>query len=237
MSDNRISVNGIKIYPFKNIDELLEVATHSKKILIAINAGKIYNATDETRELINNNIGYIDGVGAQKAVQKKGAKDAIRIPGCDLWLEIISRTYKNGGTYYFVGAKQEIIDKVISRLKTDFPGINILNYRNGFISSSEEKKELLDDICSRKPKYVFVAMGSPKQELLMKKMAEIHPAVYQGLGGSFDVYVGKMKRAPEWYIRHNLEGIYRVFSNLNKARIKRLLKDMRCMINIYLGKY
>lgn len=237
MSDNRVSVNGIKIYPFKSIDELLDIATQSKKILIAINAGKIYNVTDETRELINSNIGYIDGVGAQKAVQKKGAKDAIRIPGCDLWLEIISRTYKNGGTYYFVGAKQEIIDKVISRLKTDFPGINILNYRNGYISSTEEKRELLDDIRSKKPKYVFVAMGSPKQELLMKEMAEINPAVYQGLGGSFDVYVGKMKRAPEWYIRHNLEGIYRVLIDLNRARIKRLWKDMRCMINIYLGKY
>lgn len=232
-----VSVNGIKIYPFENIDELLETALKSKKILIAINAGKIYNATDESRSLINNNIGYIDGVGAQIAVHKKGAEKAIRIPGCDLWIEIISRTFRNGGKYYFIGARQETIEKVIKRLKADYPGITILNYRNGYLSSEEERQKLIDDIALKKPEYVFVAMGSPKQELLMKDMAAVHPAVYQGLGGSFDVYAGEVSRAPEWYIKHNLEGIYRVFTNLNGTRLKRLWKDMLCMLNIYIGKY
>ena len=49
-----------------------------------------------------------------------------------------------------------------------------------------------------KPDVVFVAMGSPKQELLMEEMSEKHPAIYQGLGGSFDVYTGRVERAPKW---------------------------------------
>ena len=62
-------------------------------------------------------------------------------------------------------------------------------------------------------------MGSPKQELLMQEMQQYHPAIYQGLGGSFDVYVGNVERAPEWWLRNNLEWAYRLVKQ--PARIKR----------------
>ena len=78
---------------------------------------------------------------------------------------------------------------------------------------------MLDDIATKKPDVVFVAMGSPKQELLMEEMAERHPAIYQGLGGSFDVYTGHVKRAPQWWVDHNLEYVYRLIKE--PKRIKR----------------
>jgi UDP-N-acetyl-D-mannosaminouronate:lipid I N-acetyl-D-mannosaminouronosyltransferase len=72
---------------------------------------------------------------------------------------------------------------------------------------------------------VFVAMGSPRQELLMEEMSQQHQAVYQGLGGSFDVYVGKVKRAPNWWVNNGLEGIYRTLMEPKK----RMMRDVRVM--------
>ena len=139
------------------------------------------------RRIINSNIGYVDGLGAQYVLKKLGFKDVVRIPGCELWLDLINDSYKKGGSYYLVGGKQEVIEAVIKKLREDFPGINILNYHNGYLSD-QERQNLVDDIVALKPDFVFVAMGSPKQELLMEELFKRNKAVYQGLGGSFDVY-------------------------------------------------
>lgn len=229
-----VTVNGVKINPFHSFEELLEYVSGKKGILVAINAEKILHATDQTRDIINRNIGYCDGIGAVMALKKHGCRNVVKIPGCELWLKIIASTYKQGKTFYLVGSKQEVIEATVSTLKTEFPGINIVNYRNGYIKTEEEKLQLIDDIASKKPDVVFVAMGSPKQELLMEEMFEKHPAIYQGLGGSFDVYTGRVERAPEWWVRHNLEFAYRLIRQ--PSRIKRQIHLVRFLILLYLGK-
>ena len=143
----RVSLNGVKVYPFTSTDELLAYVSQRKGILVAINAGKIYHATDQLRDLINNNIGYIDGAGALKAVKYKGVKNAIKIPGCELWLNIIERKYKSGCSFYLIGGKQDVIDDTISLLHRQFPGIQIVGYRNGYIKE-EEYEPLLMDVAS-----------------------------------------------------------------------------------------
>ena len=92
---------------------------------------------------------------------------------------------------------------------------------------------MITDIKLKKPDIVFVAMGSPKQELLMEEMQEVHPAIYQGLGGSFDVYTGNVKRAPSWWVDHNLEWAYRLIKE--PARIKRQIHLIRFLILVKLG--
>ena len=78
---------------------------------------------------------------------------------------------------------------------------------------------LIEDVAAKSPDIVFVAMGSPKQELLMGEMQQRHKAIYQGLGGSFDVYTGNVKRAPKWWVDHKVEFAYRLFKE--PKRIKR----------------
>lgn len=234
MINNVATVNGVNIYPFQSFDDLLEYVSGKKGILVAINAEKILHATDQTRDIINRNIGYCDGIGAVMALKKHGYKDVAKIPGCELWLKIIASTYKAGKTFYLVGSKQEVIEATVSKLKEEFPGINIVNYRNGYINSDEEKQSLLNDIATKKPDVVFVAMGSPKQELLMEEMSERHSAIYQGLGGSFDVYTGRVERAPKWWVDHNLEFAYRLIKQ--PSRIKRQIHLVRFLILLKLGK-
>lgn len=229
----RVETNGVKIYPFSSFHQLLEFVDEKKGILVAINAEKILHATEQTRGIINRNIGYCDGAGAIMVMKKHGYFDACKIPGCVLWLRIVNAMWMEGKSFYLVGGKQEVIDATVDKLKKEHESINIAGYRNGYIKTEEEKKELIKDIAEKKPDVVFVAMGSPKQELLMEEMLHHHKAIYQGLGGSFDVYTGRVKRAPNWWVNHSLEWLYRLIKE--PSRIKRQIHLVRFWWRVKFG--
>ena len=228
------SLNGVMTFAPTSRKELMQYAFDNHKIMVAVNAEKILHATDESRALINRNMGYPDGIGAVWALQKKGAGKVVKIPGCELWLDVVQSYYKVK-SFYLVGGKQEIIDTTVSKLKSEYNGINICNYRNGYIKTETEELALIEDINKHNPDVVFVAMGSPKQELLMERIQKEHQAVYQGLGGSFDVYTGNVKRAPEWWVKNNMEWTYRLLSQ--PSRIKRQIHLVRFFVNLYLNRY
>lgn len=226
-------IQNIKCFAPESRKELIDYVFANKSILVAVNAEKILKSTKETQDIINSNIGYPDGIGAIWALQKKGIKDVVKIPGCELWLDIIQQ-HVSDKTFYLVGGKEEIIQETVSKLKTDYTEINIAGYRNGYIQSEEEKLALINEIASKRPDVVFVAMGSPKQELLMEEMSKIHSAVYQGLGGSFDVYTRNVKRAPKWWVKNNLEWAYRLVKQ--PTRIKRQLIYIKFFLFLKMNK-
>lgn len=217
----KVKLRQLEVFPFEDEDALIDYADSHKGILVAVNALKIANANETTIPIINNNIAYCDGIGAVYAAHQKGAKQVRKIAGCELWLKIIERFYKSR-TFYLVGASPKVHAQVIEKLHVDFPGISILGNRDGYIKNDEERQQLINDIAAKKPDVIFVAMGSPKQEILMADMYAQHRAIYQGLGGSFDVYVGNVPRAPQWWLSHNLEFAYRLLRQ--PKRIKRNLK-------------
>ncbi|MDC0957661.1 WecB/TagA/CpsF family glycosyltransferase [Flavobacteriaceae bacterium] len=228
------SLNGVMTFAPTSRQELMQYAFDNQKILVAVNAEKILHATDASRAIINRNLGYPDGVGAVWALQKKGVKDVIKIPGCELWLDVIKNYYKSK-SFYLVGGKQEIIEATVEKLKSEFKGITICNFRNGYIKTESEEQALIKDINKHKPNVVFVAMGSPKQEQLMERIQKSHQALYQGLGGSFDVYTGHVKRAPEWWVNNNMEWTYRLLCQ--PSRMKRQIHLVRFLMNFWFGKY
>ncbi len=229
----KVSLNGVEVMPFTSESQLLDFVSENKGILVAINAEKILHATNQTRLIINRNIGYCDGIGAVKALRHKGYKEVSKIPGCELWLKIISRFYEEK-TFYLVGGKQNVIEETVAKLKVDFSGIKISGYRNGYIKNDDERQKLIEDIERLQPDVVFVAMGSPKQELLMEEIQKRHNAIFQGLGGSFDVYTGNVERAPKWWLDHNLEFAYRLLRQ--PSRIKRQIKLVKFLYMLYTNK-
>ena len=232
MNDNRISVNGLKIYPFTSTEELINFAEKEKAILVAVNSKKIKHANPEIRDIVNRNVGYVDGAGAQIALRHKGVRNVLKIPGCELWLKIIAA--HPSATFYLIGSTDEVIEATVDKLRKDFPAINIAGYRNGFFKDDAEKAQLLDVIAEKKPDYVFVAMGSPRQEYLMEEMLNVHKAVYQGLGGSFDLYVGHFKRAPKLLQRINCEWLWRFIAQ--PARITRIGPYVRFALRLYTNR-
>lgn len=226
-------LNGVSTYSPTSRKELVDYAFQNKKILVAVNAEKILHATDTSREIINRNLGYPDGIGAVMALKQKGISEVVKIPGCELWLDIIHAYYKEK-SFYLVGGKEEVIQETVAKLREEFPRINILNFRNGYVKTEEEKQALIKDIAKKKPDVVFVAMGSPKQELLMEEMQQKHEALYQGLGGSFDVYTGNVDRAPQWWVKNNLEWAYRLVKQ--PSRIKRQIHLVRFLFLLKMNK-
>ena len=231
---DRIELNGMKVFPFNSASELLEYVNCHKGILVAVNAEKVTKATDETRAIVNNNIGYADCAGVVVAIHKLCKQQAVRIAGCDLWLNIVQGSYREK-TFYLIGSKQDVIEDTVKQLKSQYDGITIVGYRNGYINNDKERNALIQDVASKRPDVVFVAMGSPKQEILMTDMMKVHPAIYQGLGGSFDVYTGRVKRAPLWWQKHNIEFLYRFLKQ--PQRYRREYYRLKFLAWMLMGKF
>ncbi len=227
-------INGVRIFGFSSRRQLIEYAAVEKLSLIAINAEKILHATELSRALINQNIGYADGIGAVRSLHQKGLTSAVKIPGCELWLDITRHFYRSK-SFYLVGAKDEVISRTVDKLRQEFPGISILGFRDGYLKTKGEEAELLDTVAILRPDIVFVAMGSPRQEELIQEMQGRHAAIYQGLGGSFDVYVGKVTRAPRWWVDHNLEWAYRLVKQ--PSRIKRQIHLVRFLWLLTINRF
>lgn len=226
--------NGIQMFAFRSFDELLTHVSQHKGILIAVNAEKVLLSTPQTRQIINSNISYCDGMGALLALRRHGAKDAVRIPGCELWHSIVESLYPMRASFYLVGCTESVIQQTVAKLRAEFPNIKIAGYRNGFFKTEEERVRLIDDVAEKKPEVVLVAMGSPKQEILMAEMLERHPAIYQGLGGSFNVYTGAVRRAPRWCQRLGIEFLFRALTD--RSRKGRVKHSIQFFVRLCLGK-
>jgi UDP-N-acetyl-D-mannosaminouronate:lipid I N-acetyl-D-mannosaminouronosyltransferase len=220
-----------KIHAFSSRTDLLDFIDDKQKILIALNAEKLNKNDVKLNSLINDNIGYPDGIGAVMALRRKGVK-AIKIPGAEFWLDIIER-YQSNKSFYFIGATQEVIEKTMQKLRVDFPELNVKGARNGFLKENEIL-EVIEQFNNHKPDIVFVAMGRPKQEFVMKKLLEEDPALYMGLGGSFDVYAGFKKRAPKAFQILGLEWLYRLLKE--PTRISRQIILVKFFFKIIFDK-
>lgn len=225
-----VKVRDVNVYPFRDMQELMDDTANDKKLLLSLNAEIIMKAEGKVADIINSNIGYADGYGAIKVLYRKGEKALKRIPGCELWLELIKR-YHSFKTFYLIGSTEETICATVKKLKELYPDINIVGYRNGFIKHSSEKSALLDDVRDKRPDFVFVAMGFPMQELLMDELYKVHAATYLNLGGSFDVFTGKVSRAPKWIQNIGMEWFYRFITH--PSRYKRQIVYLQFLYAYY----
>lgn len=228
MSD-AVYLNDYKTHPFTSRKDFLDFLEDGNfhNILIALNAEKLM-ADDETlRRLVNQHVGYPDGIGTVLALKRKGYASE-KIPGAEFWLDIIERHHEEK-TFYLVGGKAEVIEQTVGRLKEEYQNIDIVGHRDGYMDDQEEE-ELVEDIKVKNPDIVFVAMGSPKQEFLMEKMYQVHPALYMGLGGSFDIYCGLKERAPKVFREIGLEWFYRLIKE--PSRISRQIVYLPFLVKV-----
>lgn len=224
-------ISAKRVYAFRSKEEFLDYLEGRSAILVALNAEKLNKSDPELDRIINDNIGYPDGIGAVWALKRKGLS-AIKIAGAEFWLNIIDR-YRDKRSFYFLGSSQEVIDTTANKLRRQFPGIRITGYRSGYLNPGDEER-LMAEFLQKKPDIIFVAMGSPRQELLMSRFYEKYPALYMGLGGSFDVYSGRKKRAPKIFIKLGLEWLYRLLKE--PTRISRQFNLIKFFFKIIFGK-
>ncbi len=206
-------------------NEFIEYIKKFDKIhIISGNPEVLYNGLSDdslfagcTKE---NSVMIPDGIGVVIASKIAKCPVSEKIAGIEVMEEIVKYCANEKKKIYFLGAKQDMLDKCMENLKKKYIGLIIAGSHDGYFNI-ENCQEILQDIRKAKPYVLFVAMGSPKQERFINEYMNSLPAsIYMGLGGSFDVISGKLKRAPRWMINLGLEWLYRV--SKEPFRIKRL---------------
>jgi len=135
-----------------------------------------------------------DGIGIKIGLKLMGA-NVQRIPGIDFAQRLLKEAAESGIPVAIVGAKEKVVTKAVESLRAKLNGLNIVYYHNGYFNSDEE---IYNDLNSKSPRLILVAMGSPRQEEFIYRAKKIlKPALMIGIGGSLDVWSGTVKRAPE----------------------------------------
>lgn len=166
-----------------------------------------------------------DGVGVKIALKLNGY-NVQRIPGIDFARKLLEEAAINNIPVAIVGAKEEIISKAVENLLNEISGLNIVYSHNGYFLNDEE---IYNEINSKSPKLILVAMGSPRQEQFIYNAKKVlKPALMVGIGGSLDVWSGVVKRAPKIFQILGLEWLYRTISQ--PERIKRIFPTLPLFI-------
>jgi UDP-N-acetyl-D-mannosaminouronate:lipid I N-acetyl-D-mannosaminouronosyltransferase len=238
---NERIVGGVPVSPFDSLAAcaqriLADVRSGAGGFAIAINAEKVITCGRDRKvqETIERaTLRYPDGAGVVVAMRLKGVRST-RVAGADLWLEVLRQARGQRLTVAVIGAKPEILSATQRRLETEFPDVSIVIARNGY-DGTRDLDALTQEIATAKPDLVFVALGSPKQELLIERFRTVHPSgFYMGLGGSFDIYAGVKKRAPLWMQRRGLEWLFRFLSEPSRA--PRETKRLKFLALLVLGR-
>ena len=181
---------------------------------IAINPEKVIKSLKEPEiksAILSASIRYADGIGVVKTLRRKSKQHVSRIPGCELWEALMERSAKFDLPVYIVGATADTNKATVQQLKTQY-GVNICGSQDGYFGKENEQK-VIEAIASVQPKLVSVALGSPRQELFIQECRKLCPnTFFMGVGGTYDVYTNKVKRAPRMFRKLNLEWFYRLAS-------------------------
>ena len=159
-----------------------------------------------------------DGIGLVKAAKMLDIQIPERIPGIDIAQQLLEYGNEMEKSVYLFGAKQEVIEAMVDRINKEYPNLIVAGYTNGYV---KDKDKVFETIKESGADIVLVALGMPAQE----------KGIFVGVGGSFDVLSGIKKRAPEFFIKHNLEWLYRITKE--PSRLKRFYdNNIKFLFNV-----
>ncbi|MDM2749425.1 lipopolysaccharide N-acetylmannosaminouronosyltransferase [Citrobacter sp. Cs237] len=234
------ALRGLQLIGWRNMQHALDYLYAGGKLkqgtLVAINAEKVLTAEDnpEVRALINAaEYKYADGISVVRSIRKKFPEAEVsRVAGADLWEELMARAGQEGTPVFLVGGKADVLAQTEAKLRAQW-NVNVVGRQDGYFTP-EQRQALFARIHASGAQIVTVAMGSPKQEIFMRDCRQVHPqALYMGVGGTYDVFTGHVKRAPKVWQNLGLEWLYRLLSQ--PSRITRQLRLLRYLRWHYTG--
>lgn len=190
-------------------------------VLVATaNAEMIMRATYdiELRRILNHAaLVTPDGAGTVWAAHHLGYAMPERVAGYDMAQELMRLAPEKKQRIFFFGSAPGVAEKAKAKAEELYPGIEICGTRNGFFTKDDES-EIIDMIRKAKPDILLCALGVPKQEKwLDAHYEELQVPVSIGVGGTFDVMAGVMKRAPLWMQKAKLEWLFRGLMQPSRA--------------------
>jgi N-acetylglucosaminyldiphosphoundecaprenol N-acetyl-beta-D-mannosaminyltransferase len=207
---------GVKVTPFETYGDAISAVsalleTGDKAFSAAINPEKIYRASydNQVRDLLNQaEICICDGIGAALAVRVLHGRKIGRITGVSLFFELVKAAADRNWKIFLLGAGPDVSVAAAKKLQEDHPALQIVGRQDGYFQNSDEVVEAINNSGAQ---LVFVAMGSPKQELwITENRGKINAPFCMGVGGTFDVVCGKVEWAPEFFRKTGTEWLYRL---------------------------
>lgn len=206
-------------------------------LIATANAEMIMRATQDTelKEILNTaDLVVPDGAGTVWASNYLGVEMPERVAGFDLVQALLANAPAKKRRVFFFGSAPGVAEKAKLKAQKDYPGIEIVGVRDGFFTA-EDEPDIIEQIKQAKPDLLLAALGVPKQEKwLNAHMNELGCALCIGVGGTFDVMAGVMKRAPLWMQKAKLEWLFR--GMLQPKRIGRLMALPRFVMAVKASK-
>lgn len=203
---------------YKELDN--DLNSKKKRFIITVNPETLMMSEkdEKLKSILDGNYSFVpDGIAVVKAARKLGINVNERITGIDIAEYLLNVANENSYSIYLFGAKEEVINLLVDKIKNEYQNIKILGYSNGYV---DDYDKVMKKIVKLNPDICMVALGIPLQEkLIYKYFKEVKKGIYIGVGGSFDVLSGSKKRAPKIFIKLNLEWLYRIVKE--PKRIKR----------------
>jgi len=204
------------------------LAADQPRLVVTADATAIVIAHEDAgfRQLIESaDLVTPDGIGVLWAAKRRGCMLTERVSGVDIVDRVCQLSADRGFRIYLLGAGQGVAELAAEKLRLKYPGCNIVGTRNGYFPS-ESDEVVAREIAVFRPDVLFVAMGMPRQEQFIRSTEHLIGAkVAIGVGGSFDVYSGKTKRAPQTFQKLRLEWLWRLMLNPSKiSKVKMLPK-------------
>lgn len=204
----------------KQIEE--DIQQNLKVRIVAINPEKIMMAEQDPslRQLLNESTYQIpDGIGVSIASKLSGGTVRGRVTGIGMMENLLTLANNKQLKIFMYGATPETVQQAAENIKERFPNLIVAGTLDGYVKDTQQ---IVAAINEAQPHILFVALGSPKQELFIKNnMDQLNVNVFQGVGGSFDVFSGNVKRAPELFQKTGTEWLFRLIKQ--PSRIKRQL--------------
>lgn len=242
MIADKVSILGVPINTV-TMEEAIHVVANfvvekNKPRLIATANAEMVMLAQEDQELADilgqADLVVPDGAGVVWAARHYGYNMPERVAGYDMTQRLLETGAKLGYKVYFFGGAPGVAEKAKKTAESLYPGIKIVKARHGFFSQ-EEESEIINDIVACAPDILFVALGVPRQEKwLFRNMGRLGALVAIGVGGTFDVMAGEVKRAPVWMQRASLEWLYRLM--MQPQRFIRMLALPKFAVKVITGK-
>ncbi len=192
------------------------------------------NDKNFTNILNNADLVIPDGIGIVFASKLNKIKIKERVAGYDFVKSFFVNNKKEKLKVYMLGSKPGVTDKAKKNIEKEFKKVEIVGHRDGYFKE-EDEKDIVKEISNLKPDLLLVALGMKKQENFIFKYKDmLNSKVCIGVGGSIDVFAGEVKRAPEIFIKLNLEWFYRLLKQ--PSRFFRMLSLPKFILVVIIEK-